>query len=164
MSWLKKTMIPDVFLGIKTTLSHFATPRKNKITPTIQYPEEKPPTFKRSRGVHYIKTNEKGQSNCVACFMCSTACPAEAITIVQKEAPAEWEGRDTYPEVFNVDQLRCIFCGLCEEACPKDAIHLSTTHAPVFRTRSEAIYDLKKLTKNWDDVEATGEVQLTEGH
>jgi NADH-quinone oxidoreductase subunit I len=160
--WFKKTMIPDVYVGLKTTFKHMIQPKRNVITPTIQYPEEKAPTFKRTRGVHYMKTDDDGRANCVACFMCSTACPANAITIVQKEAPAEWEGRDTYPETFVVDELRCIFCGMCEEACPKDAIHLSNTHAPVFHDRSEAIYDLDRLMKHYNDVKETGEVQFTD--
>ena len=125
---IDRTVIPGVLTGMKITLKHMLTPRSAKVTPTIQYPEEKAPSFKRTRGVHYMKQDEQGRTNCVACFMCSTACPAEAITIVQTSAPAEWKDRDTYPKSYVINELRCIFCGMCEEACPKDAIKLSRNY------------------------------------
>jgi NADH-quinone oxidoreductase subunit I len=155
---LNKTMLPGIVKGMKVTLTHLLTPRRKKMVPTVQYPEEKAPVFERSRGIHFMKTDDKGRANCVACFMCSTACPADAISIVAKPAPADWEGRDVYPETYAINELRCIFCGMCEQACPKDAIHLSTTQAPVFHSRQEAIYGLHRLMQHYGDVKASGQV------
>ena len=128
---------------------------------TVQYPEEMPYLAPRYRGRIVLTRDPDGEERCVACNLCAVACPVDCIALqkTEKEDDGRW-----YPEFFRINFSRCIMCGLCEEACPKDAIHLSNTHAPIFKTRGEAIYDLKKLTKNWNDVETTGEVQLTEGH
>jgi ferredoxin len=75
------------------------------------------------RGVHRLNKDEEGRVKCVACFMCSTACPARCIHIEADEAP--WDDREKYPAKFDIDELRCIYCGMCEEACPVDAIELT---------------------------------------
>ena len=75
------------------------------------------------RGVHRLNKDEEGRVKCVACFMCSTACPARCIHIEADEIP--WADREKYPAKFDIDELRCIYCGMCEEACPVDAIELT---------------------------------------
>ena len=83
---------------------------------TEQFPEERPKLPPNYRGVHRLNRDEQGRVKCVACYMCSTACPAHCIDIVA--APSPWPDREKYPETFVIDELRCIYCGMCEEACP----------------------------------------------
>src|SRR5580765_3842982 len=95
-----------------------------------------------------VVVNGVDRVKCVACFMCSTACPARCIHIEADEAP--WPDREKYPAKFDIDELRCIYCGMCEEACPVDAIELTSTYDIVGLTRQEMIFDKSKLLKMYD--------------
>jgi NADH-quinone oxidoreductase subunit I len=68
-----------------------------------------------------------GDPRCVACYMCSTACPARCIEIEAEEAGDHHI--EKRPAVFNIDLLLCIYCGMCVEACPCDAIRMDTKKA-----------------------------------
>jgi len=103
------------------------------------------------RGVHRLNKDEEGRVKCVACFMCSTACPARCIHIEAEEAP--WSDREKYPAKFDIDELRCIYCGMCEEACPVDAIELTHIYDIVGLTRQEMIFDKAKLLQIYDETE-----------
>ena len=97
--------VPAVLRGLGTTLRHClgnmgrgGTNKKNVWV--VKYPEEKRDGRdvleggqERSsfRGVHRLNKDEQGRERCVACFMCSTACPADCISIVAEEAP--WDDR-----------------------------------------------------------------------
>ena len=79
----------------------------------IQYPEERRETMpveqggmllQTYRGVHRLNKDEEGRPKCVACFMCSTACPARCIHIEAAESP--WDDREKYPQKFDIDELR----------------------------------------------------------
>jgi NADH-quinone oxidoreductase subunit I len=130
----------------------------------VQYPEQRREdvgvqhggTFDESeqvirmtyRGVHRLNRDSAGRPNCVACFMCSTACPAHCIHIEAGESP--WPDREKYPIKFDIDELRCIYCGMCEEACPCDAIELTSIIDVVGQTRQEMIFDKEKLLEVYD--------------
>ena len=138
----------EVFRGLANTLRHiFAVP-----VFTVQYPEQKHKIrgFDGSapgyHGEHRLLKDEEGHPKCVACFMCQTACPSEAIEIEAEEV--DWKGRTKAPRTFRIDMLRCIYCGLCEEACPKDAIELTTQYFTVARSREAKIYDMQRLLEN----------------
>src|SRR6478736_5211281 len=107
--------IPAMSDGLKPTVSHLFSKKV-----TEQYPEQRPKLPANYRGVHRLNRDEEGRVKCVACYMCSTACPAHCIDIVA--APSPWPDREKYPETFVIDELRCIYCGMCEQACPVDAI------------------------------------------
>jgi NADH-quinone oxidoreductase subunit I len=113
---------------------------------TLQYPEQRHVPRKGYRGEHRLKKDDEGRPKCVACFMCATACPAECITIVAKEAP--WPDRDKVPAKFEIDLLKCIYCGMCEEACPCDAIELTQTFTQVATTREEKKHGLDRLLRD----------------
>jgi NADH-quinone oxidoreductase subunit I len=100
------------------------------------------------RGVHRLNKDPDGRVACVACFMCSTACPARCIYIEAGESP--WPDREKYPVKFDIDELRCIYCGMCEEACPVDAIELTSLYNLTGRSREEMVFDKEKLLSVYD--------------
>jgi len=158
----EQLFIPAIFKGLGTTMRHLLTnvgrDGKNKSNIwVVQYPEERRDDRpveeggqERSnfRGVHRLNKDEDGRVRCVACFMCSTACPANCIHIVAEESP--WEDREKYPKQFDIDELRCIYCGMCEEACPCDAIELTPHYEIVGTSRREMIFDKSKLLEVFD--------------
>ncbi len=150
-------ILPQVLVGLGTTMKHMlmVLGGKDKV---IQYPEETRDhlpveqggmNLRTYRGVHRLNKDEEGRVKCVACFMCSTACPAHCIHIEAAESP--WEDREKYPAKFDIDELRCIYCGMCEEACPVDAIELTHTYDIVGLSRSEMIFDKSKLLQMYDE-------------
>ncbi len=115
-SWIGWAFFLDLFDGLTLTLSNMFSR-----TVTERYPDkEKWLPFPRHRGHHFLKTNEDGELNCVACELCAKICPCNCIEVV----PYEDERGNRRPLVFDVDLARCLFCGLCEDACPADAIAL----------------------------------------
>ncbi len=115
---------------------------------TLEYPEEKRAYPERFRGVHRLTHREDGSPRCVACLMCSTACPAQCIYIKPAEYPEGHarRGYERYPVEFVIDELRCIFCGYCVEACPCDAIRMDTgVHMTALDNRADFVFDKDKL-------------------
>ncbi|MFO0843160.1 MAG: NADH-quinone oxidoreductase subunit I [Gemmataceae bacterium] len=115
------------------------------------------------RGVHRLNRDEKGRVKCVACYMCSTACPAHCIDIVAAPAPKDWQSdpvhgypREKYPETFVIDELRCIYCGMCEQACPVDAIELTTLFDLTGMSREDMMFDKEKLLSVFDQTVKMG--------
>lgn len=152
------TFLPQVFKGLGTTLKHLVTSiGRGKENKAMCYPEERRDDLPveeggvhvgNFRGVHRLNRDEDGRVKCVACFMCSTACPAHCIHIEGDEAP--WDDREKYPVKFDIDELRCIYCGMCEEACPVDAIELTPVYDLVGLSRQEMIFDKEKLLAVFD--------------
>lgn len=150
-------ILPQVLIGLGTTMKHMLNVVVRDKHRVVSYPEERredlpvekggmfQPTY---RGVHRLNKDEDGRVKCVACFMCSTACPARCIHIEAAESP--WADREKYPAKFDIDELRCIYCGMCEEACPVDAIELTSVYDLVGLTRQEMIFDKSKLLKVYD--------------
>jgi len=149
--------LPQVLIGLGTTMRHMLNVVVRGKDRVVQYPEERredipvvdggmyQPTY---RGVHRLNKDEEGRVKCVACFMCSTACPARCIHIEAAESP--WSDREKYPAKFDIDELRCIYCGMCEEACPVDAIELTSVYDIVGLTRQEMVFDKSKLLRVFD--------------
>jgi NADH-quinone oxidoreductase subunit I len=144
----ERLYLPQIVDGMKTTLRHLGK-SLFKSTFTVQYPEQKRDLrLQNYRGVHRLNRDEQGRVACVACYMCSTACPAHCIHIEASESP--WPDREKYPVKFDIDELRCIYCGMCEEACPVDAIELTPQFDLVGRTREEMILDKEELLAVFD--------------
>jgi NADH-quinone oxidoreductase subunit I len=121
-----KLYLPAIATGMITTFKHFFKNLKNTSNiKTLQYPEEQPTDITdKYRGVHRLTKREDESIKCVACYMCSTACPADCIDI---EAIERTDGQDEkMPKKFSIDLLECIYCGYCVEACPCDAIRMDT--------------------------------------
>lgn len=60
---------------------------------------------------------ELNAQQCIACGACTTACPANALTM--ETLPAD------NARVWQLFIGRCIYCGRCEEVCPTHAIRLT---------------------------------------
>jgi NADH-quinone oxidoreductase subunit I len=145
----EKLYFPAIFQGLQTTVKHVFQPKVTK-----QFPEERPTMPPNYRGVHRLNRDEEGRVKCVACYMCSTACPAHCIDIVA--APSPWPDREKYPEVFVIDELRCIYCGMCEQACPCDAIELTSLFDLTGLSREEMMFDKEKLLSVFDQTATAG--------
>ncbi|MCG3174012.1 MAG: NAD(P)H-quinone oxidoreductase subunit I, chloroplastic [Myxococcota bacterium] len=151
MTWHERLYVPALAKGFGVFAKHFFRnllgDKEEGDTGTIQYPEQKIAYSERWRGAHRLTKRPDGSTKCVACMMCSTACPAQCIHIIAKEV--DDPNVEKAPEVFVIDELRCIFCGMCVEACPKDAIRMDTgIHVPAMYSREEAVWDLDKLISN----------------
>ncbi len=149
IGFLERLYMPAIFAGLQTTISHMFLPKV-----TVQFPEEQPVLPPNYRGVHRLNRDEQGRVKCVACYMCSTACPAHCIDIVA--APSPWPDREKYPETFVIDELRCIYCGMCEEACPCDAIELTSLYDLTALSREEMMFDKEKLLSVFDQTVKEG--------
>lgn len=127
-SWIGVVFFADLLVGLRLTLRYMFSK-----TITHRYPDyEKWVPFERHRGHHFMKTNDEGDVNCVACELCSKICPCDCIIVI----PFEDAKGNRRPKVFDIDLARCLYCGLCEDACPADAIKLGQEYE-VSSTRSE---------------------------
>jgi NADH-quinone oxidoreductase subunit I len=153
LSLLEQLYVPAVVSGLMTTGRHFVRTIAGKDV-TTQFPEQRPKLPANYRGVHRLNRDEQGRVKCVACYMCSTACPAHCIDIVA--APSPWPDREKYPETFVIDELRCIYCGMCEQACPVDAIELTTLFDLTGFSREEMMFDKEKLLSVFDETVRAG--------
>jgi NADH-quinone oxidoreductase subunit I len=151
---IEQLYIPALVEGLGTTMRHTVDALFGKGVRTQQFPEQRPHLPANYRGVHRLNRDEQGRVKCVACYMCSTACPAHCIDIVA--APSPWPDREKYPETFVIDELRCIYCGMCEQACPVDAIELTTLFDLTGMSREEMMFDKEKLLGVFDETVKLG--------
>jgi NADH-quinone oxidoreductase subunit I len=155
MGLFEQLYLPAITAGLVTTVTHLANTLLGRSDiKTQQFPEQRPQLPANYRGVHRLNRDEDGRVKCVACYMCSTACPAHCIDIVA--APSPWPDREKYPETFVIDELRCIYCGMCEQACPVDAIELTTLCDLTGLSREEMMFDKEKLLSVWDQTTKAG--------
>ena len=108
---------------------------------TIEYPDEKPYLAPRFRGRIILSRDPDGQERCVACYLCSVACPVDCIAL---QATQDENGR-RYPAFFRINFSRCILCGFCEEACPTLAIQLTPDYEMCEYDRRNLVYEKEDL-------------------
>jgi len=108
---------------------------------TIQYPEHKVPLPARWRGRIILSRDPDGEERCVACYLCSVACPVDCISL---QATEDACGR-RYPEYFRINFSRCIFCGFCEDACPTYSIQLIPDYEMAEYARPNLVYEKEHL-------------------
>jgi len=136
---LEKIYLVPILKGMVLTLDHLVRWPK----PVVSYPEERRKIYPRYRGAVRLKKDEKGREKCVACELCATVCPSNAITVIAAES--DEPSREKYPLRYEIDELRCIFCGFCAEACPVDAIELTHLFELADKTRKSLLFDKEKL-------------------
>ncbi len=108
---------------------------------TVEYPEKKRHLAPRWRGRIVLTRDPDGAERCVACYLCSAACPVDCISL---KAAYDARGR-RYPESFRINFSRCIFCGFCEEACPTYAIQLTPDYEMAEYERKNLVYEKQDL-------------------
>jgi NADH-quinone oxidoreductase subunit I len=108
---------------------------------TEMYPEEKRALPAGSRGRIILTVSPDGEERCVACYLCSAACPVSCISM----AAAEREDGRRHAAWFRINFARCIYCGLCEEACPTLAIQLTPEYEFCSRSILDLIYEKEDL-------------------
>ena len=108
---------------------------------TIQYPDVRPVLAPRWRGRIVLTRDPDGEERCVACYLCSAACPVDCIALQATENP---HGR-RYPAFFRINFSRCIYCGFCEEACPTSAVQLTPDFEMGEYRRADLVYEKEDL-------------------
>jgi NADH-quinone oxidoreductase subunit I len=128
--------INEILSGAAAIAKGMGVTLKEMMNPVLtdDYPDAPPKFQERYRGLHILQRDENGLEKCVACFLCSAACPTHCIYIEAGDntEQARISGGERYAKVYNIDYSRCIFCGYCVEACPTDAI----THGHGFELAS----------------------------
>ena len=131
--------ISGIIIGMWTTWKHiFRRPV------TIQYPEEKRQPSPRYRARIILTRDPDGEERCVACYLCSAACPVDCISM---QAGERDNGR-RFAVWFRINFSRCIFCGLCAEACPTMAIQMTPDYEICQRDIMELLYEKEDLLVN----------------
>ncbi len=130
LTFWEKAYVKEVGRGLAVTTRQLIKNVFGKAdVATRQYPETKRPYEERFRGRHRLMRREDSSVRCVACMLCSTACPANCIHIVAGEH--DDDRVEKYPVSFEIDLLVCVYCGFCEEACPCDAIRMDSGRHPM---------------------------------
>jgi NADH-quinone oxidoreductase subunit I len=126
----------STLVGIGIVISHAWRSRD-----TVQYPEEMTYLPPRYRGRIILSRDPEGNERCVACYLCSAACPVDCIAL---QATQDETGR-RYPAWFRINFSRCIFCGFCEDACPTYAIQLTPDVEMSEYERRNMVYEKEDL-------------------
>ena len=128
---------------IKGTVQPFWVTLRNMLRKpvTVQYPEEKRQPYPRYRARIVLTRDPDGGERCVACHLCSAACPVDCISMQAAEAP---DGR-RYAAWFRINFSRCIFCGLCAEACPTLAIQMTADYEICNRDLLQLVHEKEDL-------------------
>jgi NADH-quinone oxidoreductase subunit I len=129
--------------SIRGTLSAFGVTLKSMLgrPTTIQYPEERRAPAPRYRARIVLTCDPDGGERCVACHLCSAACPVNCISMQAAEGP----GGRRYAAWFRINFSRCIFCGLCAEACPTLAIQMTPDYELCRRDPLDLVFEKTDL-------------------
>ena len=133
-------MIRPFLIGFATTFKHLF---KKPIT--VNYPDQKVPMFPKYRGKQVLMRDENGLEKCVACGLCSVACPADAIYLEAAENDGTVQAGPRYASVYQIHKTRCIFCGYCEEACPVSAIFMGKDYELAVYSKDDFVWDKTDL-------------------
>ena len=119
MAFVRRFLLIDFFQGMAVT---FRSQKPSELV-TEQYPLERPTIAEGYRGQPRLTVDPvTGETKCIACGLCVTACPERLIKVEGERNP---ETKKKQMTSFSYDISRCMFCGLCQEACPQDCLVLS---------------------------------------
>lgn len=110
---------------------------------TAPYPVER----RRFKGQPQLRRYANGLERCIACSLCSAACPADAIFVraAINSDDERYSPGERYAGVYEINMSRCILCGYCEDACPTNAIVLRDDYAISGPTRESLVYSKDML-------------------
>ena len=151
-------VIRPLVIGFATTLKHLF---KKPIT--VNYPEQKFPMFPKCRGKQVLMRDENGLEKCVACGLCSVACPADAIYLEAAENDGTVQAGPRYASVYQIHKTRCIFCGYCEEACPVGAIFMGKDYELAVYSKDDFVWDKTDLLVPASTTAAPADGQVVTG-
>jgi NADH-quinone oxidoreductase subunit I len=129
----------SIWRFVKGIVAVFAHAFRRRVT--VGFPEKRRPLAARYRGRIVLTRDPDGGERCVACYLCSAACPVHCIDL---QATQDASGR-RYPQHFRINFSRCIFCGYCEEACPTYAIQLTPDYEMAEGRRENLVYEKEHL-------------------
>src|SRR5438876_8811492 len=98
-------VILPFLIGFATTFKHLF---KKPIT--VNYPEQKFPMFPKFRGKQVLMRDENGLEKCVACGLCSVACPADAIYLEAAENDGTVDRKSTRLNSSHPSISYAVFC------------------------------------------------------
>ncbi len=132
-----------IWRDIRGTLQPFWVTLRNMFRKPVtqKYPEEKPDLPPRYRARLILTRDPDGNERCVACHLCSAACPVDCISMQAAEAE---DGR-RYAQWFRINFTRCIYCGMCTEACPTLAIQVTGDFELAGRDPLKLVYEKDDL-------------------
>lgn len=136
------TTIVSLLTGLKVTMREFFT---RKVTE--QYPENRKTQHisERHRAMLVMPHDEQGNNKCIACGLCSNACPNGTISITTTTVTDEETGKTKKVLAdYRYDLGSCMFCQLCVNACPKGAIEFSNEFENAVFDRSKLIIKLNR--------------------
>ena len=138
-----QSLVPRVYRTVVSTLQGIGVVVGHAFRQrdTIQYPDEMVYLPPRYRGRIVLTRDPQGEERCVACYLCSAACPVDCIAL---QATEDAHGR-RYPATFRINFSRCIFCGYCEDACPTYAIQLTPDVEMCEYDRQNMVYEKEDL-------------------
>nr|QHQ98711.1 NADH dehydrogenase subunit 8 [Sulcionema specki] len=93
------------------------------------------------RGDHVLTTYSDGTIRCIVCRLCSTICPASAISITTGLTHSSIR----YCIEYSVCHSRCIYCGWCDVVCPVWCITETTSTNGVVVTRYALLLTVDQL-------------------
>ncbi|MEN0614183.1 hydrogenase 4 subunit H [Klebsiella indica] len=106
--------------------------------PTVKYPFAPLEVCPGFRGKPELDPRQ-----CIACAACTSACPANALTM-------ETDDKNN-TRTWQLYLGRCIYCGRCEEVCPTRAIRLSENFELAVTNKTDlytrATFRLQKCTR-----------------
>jgi len=99
----------------------------------------------KNGGKQVLMRDENGLEKCVACGLCSVACPADAIYLEAAENDGTVQAGPRYASVYQIHKTRCIFCGYCEEACPVGAVFMGKDYELAVYSKDDFVWDKADL-------------------
>lgn len=72
-----------------------------------------------------LKEDEKGNTQCISCGVCTQMCPTNAIELIPGEAKLELNLSQRVgpkPKLFEIKKDKCIQCKVCIATCPVSAL------------------------------------------